>query len=79
MNYETEAALSKKVDDWQFNSLQQEVSGLKQENQALREKTEYVENKLRNHYSALEQLIQIIIDSEQFVEINQLHEIKQYL
>ena len=79
MNHEVQQALSRKADDWQLNALRQEVDSLKHENRELREKIGYAEGKLQNHYSAIERLIQLLIDSDKFSEVNQLFEIKQYL
>jgi flagellar capping protein FliD len=79
MNYEIQQALSRKVDDYQFNVLRQEVDNLKSENRALSQKLGKAEAKLHNHYNAIEKLIQIMIDSNQFIETNELFEIRQYL
>jgi hypothetical protein len=79
MDYQVQQALSRKVDEYEFNALRQEVNNLKSEVRDLKEKLGYAESKLRNHYSAIERLIQIMIDSNQFVESNELFEIKQYL
>ena len=80
MNYEIENAINKKVDNWEFHALSQKADRLESENRQLAEKLGRVESKLQNHYSAIEQLIQLIIDRELLPEdINTLHQIRQYL
>jgi hypothetical protein len=79
MNYEVQQALGSKVDQWQFNALHQEVESLKRENHELRDKLGNAEERLRNHYSAIERLIQLLVESEHFHEIDELQSIRQYL
>ena len=79
MNYEVQQALSNKVDTWKFNALQQEVYGLQSENRNLRENLSILNNRVQNHYSAIEQLIQILIDNDVVIDTDQLFNIRQYL
>jgi hypothetical protein len=80
MNYDTERALSRKVDDWQLHALQSKVDSLEHTLRELKHDLEGAQNTLRNHYSAMEKLIQLLIDRNLFSEdLNLLYEIKQYL
>jgi len=79
MNYELESKLNQKVDKWEFNALQQEISDLKNENQQLKESVQRCENKFQNYYSAFEMLQKILLDSGQITETEDLHSIMQYL
>lgn len=79
MNYEIQQALSRKADDWQLNALRQEVQSLKHEISHLQQQLGYNQSRLSNHSEAIRRLIQMMIESGQFVETNELHEIMQYL
>lgn len=79
MNYEIENALRNKVDNWEINSLKQRVDQLANDNRDLQEKLSRTNSKLQNHYSAINRLIQILIESDRFTEEDQFFEIKQYL
>lgn len=80
MNYEVQNALSKKVDDWKHHALEQKVNSLEHENKTLLNKIGYLEGKVENHYSAIERLIQLILDKELMPEeANELLSLRQYL
>lgn len=80
MNYEVQNALSRKVDDWKHHALEQKVSSLECENNALLNKIGYLEGKVQNHYSAIENLIRLIIDNGVMPkEESELVNLRQYL
>jgi uncharacterized coiled-coil DUF342 family protein len=79
MNYEVQQALERKADAWQLDELKRQVESLKNENYSLKEKIERAESRISNYYSAMDKLLQTIIESENFEDVNQLHEIRQYL
>lgn len=62
MNYEVEQALSRKVDEWRFNSLEQTVDRQKYEIKDLSHKVDQLEGSIRNHYYVIEQLITKLIE-----------------
>lgn len=79
MNYEVQQELRKKADQWELNSLRDEVRSLKYHKQDLERKLSHIESAYYTQSSALINLINVMIDSEQFVEINHLHNIKNSL
>lgn len=80
MNYEVQQALDRKVDEWKFNALQGDIAHLKSENNELKHKIDHAEGNLRNHYLAIEKLINLLLERGLFEEnINELYEIKSYL
>lgn len=79
-NWEIESKLREKVDNWKFNSLEQEVSSLKRENQQLRETIGRCESKFQNYYEAISQITRVLIESEEFEDNEDtLRSIPQYL
>lgn len=66
--YEIENKLRDKADKWELHNLKSEVERLQNENRNLDDKVARLENRISNHYSAIEQLVQIIIDSALFGE-----------
>lgn len=78
MNYEIQQALGNKADKHEINRLNEEIRQLRNENRNLEENLNKAKYSIQNHYSALEQLIQIMIDSELFEDDN-FYRIKQYL
>jgi flagellar capping protein FliD len=65
---------------WKISSLESENRHLKDEISNLKSRVNNLENRLSNQYSAIEQLIQLIIERELLPEdINTLHTIRQYL
>jgi len=79
MNYEIQQALSNKADKHEVNRLNDEIRHLKNENSDLKENLNRAKSSLQNHYSALEQLIRIMVDSDLFKENDSLFNIRQYL
>ena len=80
MNYEVQQALGRKVDDWRFHALESKVSGLEHDNRELSRQVSTLEGNIRNHYQAIERLLQILSEKELFAdESNSLIELRQYL
>jgi len=79
MNYEFHQELSKKADKWEFESLRSKVHDLENENRNLQSELSYVKNKLNNHYSALEKLIQLLSEGDLSERTNELFELRQWI
>lgn len=80
MNYETESALRRKVDEGEFNILRQKVDHLENENRQLRERTAHLESHIANHRSAMDTIIQVMIESGLFEDdCSRLNGVRQYL
>jgi hypothetical protein len=80
MSYVTHDELRKFVADWEFRSLQSKVNQMESKERLLQEEISYLQQKVRNHYSAIEQLLQIIIDNNLLPgNENILYQIRQYL
>ena len=80
MNPEVEQALNRKVDNWEFHSLQSEVQRLRNQiNDIIREK-DHLKNIVSNQRHAIEELIDLFIECELLGEDPaNLYNIKQYL
>ena len=80
MNYEIESKLREKVDKHEFFSLQQEVGSLKNKNQQLGLRIKEYESRLQNHYSAIDTLRKIMINSDKFEDnADELHSMMNYM
>ena len=79
MNYEIEQALRKKVEEWEFNSLKQDVDRLKNENNSLERKCNDLEQKVNNQTEAIRSIISLIVESNVFPETSNLINIQHYL
>jgi len=79
MNYDVEQAISRKADAWEVHNLKSEIDSVRRENNDLRETIQRANNSISNHYAAIEQLIQMLIDSEKFEDVDKLYELKRYL
>ena len=78
MNYDIERKLNSKVDEWRFNGLEQEVSGLKSKVSHLEGEITDLKNKISNQYYAYNRLLEFLIESNRFNDekVNELYNIK---
>lgn len=83
MNFELQnlkQEVSKKADQWKVDSLNSEVSELKNKCNNLQSQLLQANSSLQNYYSAFEQLCNMMLEHEVFSEHqDQIHQIKQYL
>lgn len=79
MNYEIENALRRKVDDYEFHSLKNEVNRLEHQIKTLENQIQGLNGRIHNYYMAIEKMCQMMIESGLFTEENQLYEIKNHL
>jgi len=78
MNWEVESALNRKVDSWEFNSLQQSHDSLKREKEQLEREVQELNNRVSNYYYSMERITQAMLESKVFDE-NLIYDIRQYL
>jgi len=64
MNYEIEQKLNRKVDDWEFRSLQSTVDQQKHEIRDLNHRIDQLESTQRSHYDILHQLLELLVNKE---------------
>lgn len=64
MDYKMQSELDRKVDKWEFNALQQELTHLKTQNQQLTQQATFTQNECNKHYYVLERLLQLLANRE---------------
>lgn len=69
MDYAVQQALSRKADDYEVRNLEQKIRQLENENETLKKEIGYIDGKLKNHYYVIERLLQMLIDSGKFSEL----------
>lgn len=79
MNYEIENALRNKADKWELDALREPIDNLKSKNEQLENQVRDLQNRLNNINDTFTSLVQILIESNQFNESNQIYELTRYL